>query len=56
MLDGTQGTCSGILRSLGEQGIVSVFLFISFYIVGLPLGVGLLLNTSMELYGKLNKY
>ena len=52
ILDGTLTTASGVLRSLGEQGIVSVFFFISFDLVGLPLGIVLLFKTQLELYGE----
>jgi len=51
VLDGIQGTCSGIMRSMGAQLIVSIFLFIAFYLIGLPVGLWLLLKTSVKIKG-----
>jgi len=51
ILDGMQGTCSGIMRSMGAQLVVSIFLFVAFYVFGLPVGISLLLKTSLKLEG-----
>ena len=46
-----KGTAAGILRSVGAQFYCSIILFVSFYVIGLPIGISLLLKTSLELYG-----
>lgn len=41
----------GIIRSVGGQKYSTLALFIGFYIFGLPIGLSLLLATSLKSYG-----
>ena len=42
---------SGIFRAVGGQFYDSLFLFIGFYLIGTPIGISLLLKTSLMSYG-----
>ena len=51
LLDGTQGMFCGILRAVGAQLYSSMTMFVSFYIIGSIVSLGLLFNTYLEVYG-----
>ena len=46
-----KGIANGIVRSVGGQFYGSIFFLIGFYIVGTPIGLGLLLKTPLMTYG-----
>eukprot|EP01080_Neovahlkampfia_damariscottae_P008615 gene8615-562_t len=39
LFDGFQGVCSGVLRGLGKQTIGALFMFVSFYVLGIPVAI-----------------
>lgn len=39
------------MRSIGSQFFASIFLFVAFYVIGLPIGISLLLKSSLKLKG-----
>ena len=43
---------SAIFRSIGAQFRVAVYLFISFYVIALPIGIYCLLKTPLGIEGK----
>ncbi|CAF1007163.1 unnamed protein product [Brachionus calyciflorus] len=51
ILDGFQGTNSGILRACGFQLYSSIFLLIGFYFIGSPIGLSLMLTTELKIFG-----
>jgi MATE family multidrug resistance protein len=46
-----QGVLSGILRATGRQMYAAVANFISYYVVGLPLGISLALVVGLKAKG-----
>ena len=46
-----QTACKGVLYGCGRQLIGAVLLFISFYVIGLPLGIPLMFLTSRKASG-----
>lgn len=46
-----KATASGIIKSIGGQKWGSIMNIIGFYVFGLPLGLSLMLKTSLQLYG-----
>jgi hypothetical protein len=46
-----KGIGAGILRSVGAQFYSSVFLFIAFYCISLPIGLSLMLYTKLRVLG-----
>ena len=50
---GLKCTFAAILRTVGEQFKGSIIVAVCFYLIGLPLGLGLMLYTNLELYGNL---
>jgi Na+-driven multidrug efflux pump len=56
LLDGTQGMFCGILKAVGAQLYSSITMFVSFYIIGSIVSLGLLFNTYLEVYGRTKLY
>ena len=56
MFDGIQTFNAGILRAIGAQLFSSVFMFVGFGVVGMPLSIALFLLTPLKIYGMNNYY
>ncbi|KAF5354556.1 hypothetical protein D9758_011209 [Tetrapyrgos nigripes] len=49
--DGLAGSCGGSLRGLGRQHLGAIFNFVAYYVIALPLGIGLAFRRGMGLQG-----
>ena len=43
---------STILRTLGQQFIASIIVFIAYWVVALPIGISLMMKTELTIFGK----
>lgn len=53
-MDASQGFSNGILRAVGAQLYGFVMNMVSFYLIGLPIGIFLMFKTDLGVMGKLN--
>ncbi|KAL0478727.1 hypothetical protein AKO1_008323 [Acrasis kona] len=51
VFDGVQSVCRGVLNGTGRQNVGAICLFISYYLVGIPLGCFLAFYMEWELFG-----
>ncbi|KAK7440378.1 ethionine resistance protein [Stygiomarasmius scandens] len=49
--DGLAGSCGGSLRGLGRQHLGAIFNFVAYYVIALPLGIGLAFRHDKGLQG-----
>ena len=42
---------SGVIKAVGAQFYGAIMTFIGFYLIGLPIGLVLMLKTSLKVYG-----
>ncbi|THU97692.1 MATE efflux family protein [Dendrothele bispora CBS 962.96] len=49
--DGLAGSCGGSLRGLGRQHLGAIFNFVAYYVIALPLGIGLAFRHGKGLQG-----